>query len=474
MEREEPTTSHKGERVNSYTIKFKLEVIEFAENKSIGAAAVKYKVDRHSIRDWKRKKDALQELSKSVDNKKRKRLLGAGRKPLSDEMEEKVLEWIVERRTKMLRVSRKLIRKKAIIVYEDLKRTDPNRYDEKFEATNGWLYKFMKRNNLSLRRKTSVAQKDPDLLVAKIVSYILRVRRLRLKFLYQPADIIAFDETPIWADMVSDTTVDVVGKKTVSMKSTGHEKCRVTVGLAAKGDGTKLKPFIVFKGGKRDVEKMKKEYGNRCIIASSTNGWMDTDLTVSWTNTVLGQFNFKRRLLAWDTYECHLMPVVGASLKAKKIDTVLIPGGCTKYIQAPDVSWNKPFKAYCTEKYDEWLETVGIHQITDCRNMKPPPRSTIVNWILESWKELSPDLIRKSFKACALTSATDGTEDKEIHCFKEGQPCEAGLNMLKEQIELSNGNEANPFILDEDIDDAAPPETIIDENEEGDSDIDID
>ena len=68
---------------------------------------------------------------------------------------------------------------------------------------------------------------------------------------------------------------------------------------------------------------------------------------------------------------------------------------------------------------------------------------------------------------CALTSATDGTEDKEIHCFKEGQPCEAGLNMLKEQIELSNGNEANPFILVEDIDDAAPPETIIDENEEG-------
>ena len=42
------------------------------------------------------------------------------------------------------------------------------------------------------------------------------------------------------------------------MKTTGHEKCRVTAGLAAKGDGTNLKPFIVFKGGKRDVEKLKK------------------------------------------------------------------------------------------------------------------------------------------------------------------------------------------------------------------------
>ena len=110
------------------------------------------------------------------------------------------------------------------------------------------------------------------------------------------------------------------------------------------------------------------------------------------------------------------MPVVGASLKAKKIDTV-IPGGCTKYIQAPDVSWNKPFKAICTEKYDEWLETVGIHQGTDAGNLKPPPRSTIVNWILDSWSELPSKIIRKSFKACALTSATDGSEDKDIHCF---------------------------------------------------------
>ena len=58
------------------------------------------------------------------------------------------------------------------------------------------------------------------------------------------------------------------------------------------------------------ITLVKKECGNRCIIASSTNGWMNTDLTVSWTNTVLGQFNFKRRLLAWDTYECHLMPVI--------------------------------------------------------------------------------------------------------------------------------------------------------------------
>ena len=52
------------------------------------------------------------------------------------------------------------------------------------------------------------------------------------------------------------------------------------------------------------------------------------------------------------------------SFKTKKICTVLILVGCTKYIQAPDVNWNKPFKTICTEKYDKWLETVGIRQET--------------------------------------------------------------------------------------------------------------
>ena len=58
------------------------------------------------------------------------------------------------------------------------------------------------------------------------------------------------------------------------------------------------------------------------------------------------------------------MPDVFVSFKTKKIDTVLILVGCTKYIQAPDVNWNKPLKTICTEKYDKWFETVGIRQET--------------------------------------------------------------------------------------------------------------
>ena len=53
-------------------------------------------------------------------------------------------------------------------------------------------------------------------------------------------------------------------------------------------------------------------------------------------------------------------------------------------------------------KYDKWLAEEGINHETPSGNLKPPLRPTIVKWTLEAWCELTPDLIKKSFKACAL------------------------------------------------------------------------
>ena len=72
------------------------------------------------------------------------------------------------------------------------------------------------------------------------------------------------DETAVWNCMVSDTTVDKVGTKSVCLKTTGHEKVMVTVCLAAKADGTKLKPFIVFRGAKRETKSLDEEYKQVC------------------------------------------------------------------------------------------------------------------------------------------------------------------------------------------------------------------
>ena len=134
----------------------------------------------------------------------------------------------------------------------------------------------MRRNNLPLRRKTSIAQRDPEKRIAKLVSYVIQIRRMQKANNYQDAQIIAMDETPVWSDLVSQTTVDACGKKTITMKTTGHKKSRVSVCLAARADGTKLKPMIVFKGAVRERKFLSQKFKGQAVIASSPNGWMET------------------------------------------------------------------------------------------------------------------------------------------------------------------------------------------------------
>ena len=72
-------------------------------------------------------------------------------------------------------------------------------------------------------------------------------------------------------------------------------------------------------------------------MASSANGWINEELTLRWCNEILGQFSFRKRLLAWDSYEVHLTDNAKKVLAKSKIETVIVLGACTKYIQAPDV-----------------------------------------------------------------------------------------------------------------------------------------
>ena len=263
----------KKKKKSSYSTEYNLETIKFAkESKSIYSAAKKFNVDHKRIREWQSTKAKLQ----AADNK-RKCLDGGVRKPFAVGLEDELLEWIHERRSTGLQVSRAMILHKAQAIHEQ--KCKAWQVSPSFILSNGWVQKCMARNRLSERCRTTELQKDQDRLIDKLIAYILQIQRQQNRHSYSHSDIISMDQTAVWQYMLSSTTVDNVGEKSIRLKTTGHERSKVSVCLTAKADRIKLKPFIVFLGAKRETKQLNEEYKNRCYVASSVNGWMNEDLT---------------------------------------------------------------------------------------------------------------------------------------------------------------------------------------------------
>ena len=146
---------------------------------------------------------------------------------------------------------------------------------------------------------------------------------------------------------------------------------------------------------------------------------------------IVGSSMFGKRLLAWDSYRCHISDATKKQLKKLQIDTAVIPRGCTEFIQAPDVYCNAPFKDKARHFYENWM-LHGEKSYTKSGNMRAPSMEVYLKWIGNAWDQLSKDLIIKSFKGCRLTNNLDGSEDCKIHCFRSDSPIQTGQELLKQ------------------------------------------
>ena len=218
----------------SYDAAFKLKVVAYAEQNSNRGAGRKFSVDERRVREWRKQKEQLVSMPD-----KKKRLGTPGRKVLLPDMEEELAAWIEDQRSQHLPVTRTAIQMKAKELHQG---------SEEFGASRGWLEKFLHRYGFTLRRKTTVSQSLPECYISKVVAFIMKTRKMIHSEHFSPSLIGNMDETPLWLDIPGDTTVSRVGERTVSIRSTGYDKARFTVVLAAMADGRKIKPYVVLKG----------------------------------------------------------------------------------------------------------------------------------------------------------------------------------------------------------------------------------
>ncbi|KAJ4426521.1 hypothetical protein ANN_27335 [Periplaneta americana] len=256
--------------------------------------------------------------------------------------------------------------------------------------------------------------------IPAITGITRHVIELRQRHSYPLHQISNADETPVFWDMPSNMTVDNKGAKSISLRTTGNEKQRITVMLAVTADGGKLPPYVILKRKTMPKENLPKGLVIRC----QEKGWMTTELMVDWLATVWnrrpGALLCKRAMLVLDAFKGHLTPEVKKKITALKTDLVVIPGGMTSKLQVLDVVVNKPFKDHLRKQYSDWL-LEGSHAFTPPGNIKKPSVSLMCEWILSSWHTISPDSIIKGFKKCCVSNALDGSEDDVLWAESDEQ-----------------------------------------------------
>jgi len=172
------------------------------------------------------------------------RLKPGGRKSVSQEYDDILVEFIKEGRASDLAITSSEVIFKAIQIIPEFK-------DKSYNSLHYlWFKRFRTRNSYSIRRIIKVAQRLPKNVLENVREFLYKA--LKDNYEYNTdinANILAnVDETPIVMEPITGTTLEKIWEKTVKIKTFGKSKQRVSCILCIFANGRKAPPMLVFKG----------------------------------------------------------------------------------------------------------------------------------------------------------------------------------------------------------------------------------
>ena len=315
-------------------------VVHFLENNGNNkrGTAKEFDIQPKQVRDWSKNKEKLLATASHVIK------LHPGRPVKYPSLENDLFAWIDERRNNQNAVTRKMITNKAITLSRNQEFLEDCPDVTTFKFSSKWLDGFLTRYNLCNRRRTTVSQQLPSDLLEKQNVFLSYILYRRIQHDYPLKYIGNMDETPMFFDLPSNTTIDHKGTKTVTIRTTGHERSSFTVVLACMADGSKLPAVCIFK--LKNLPKEKFPHGIH--IRVNEKGWMNEHEMLWWIETVWtsrNPFGNPQSLLILDSFRGHTVSSVKNRLVEKNTNIAVIPGGCTSRLQPLDNAINKSFKS---------------------------------------------------------------------------------------------------------------------------------
>jgi hypothetical protein len=250
---------------------------------------------------------------------------------------------------------------------------------------------FLRAHLFVYQMGTHQLQRKPEEVAVEATDYMNLMRPLLVGPHRDRHFILNMDQTLVYFCMTRKRTLEVVGVKTVHIRTSTNDTKSATVAVTIAADGTVLPSVVVFKG-KHDGRIANREFGiypTTHHYHCQARAWMDERVMLAWVDEVLKPYvaNAPEHIipiLILDSYRCHMMALVVTKIQELGIEVKHIPGGCTSLCQPVDVGFNKPFKDRVRRQWLSWMIAEGvIHGTTST-----PTRRDVATWVDRAMAEM--------------------------------------------------------------------------------------
>jgi hypothetical protein len=262
--------------LNHYSYDFKVQFIECAKKHGLAEACLLKGVSFHTAKGWKKNYE-----KEGDEGLKDKRINNSA--PINKKLDEYLVDLIKQRRSKGLIVNTNILRKLALQAPFTIRSIS-------FQCSNGFISKFLKRNNLVRRRKTHAIQKWIDSTVEDISTYFNSLYKMSEDNNEIKPTFINIDESPIFFDMAPDSTFHPKGEKEIAVLSHSESKVRMSLLMAIASDGSMLNPMMLFVykysgKGTRDFPIKYEKYKNLTkpwMLRFNESGFTTSELIIEY------------------------------------------------------------------------------------------------------------------------------------------------------------------------------------------------
>jgi hypothetical protein len=388
-----------------YTNGAKLQMVlelnrNLAAGGSLRATAKYFGVQPKQLRDWRANTQRLVASSRS------KRGLASGRKSSIDHLRPQLEAWINGQRSLNMAVSYTSVMARA-------SQLDADFAEKGLSQRYQIVRRFCMSLGLSIRMATHQGQRKPEEVTEQAENWMLYARPIVSGPNVEKKFIINMDQTPVPFNLAPKRTLEKINSTTVGIRRSGNSTTRATAALAVCADGTKLKPFVIFKGtpNGRIARDELHTYpsSERIAFCCQQNAWMDDGQMLKWIEKVLKPFLEQKppeTEVVLDMYKVHISESTTAALAAIGVTAHIIPGGCTSLVQPVDVGINKPFKDRLRFQWWTWIIGQGIAGSI----IKNPSRREVADWIDRAWQSIPGDMVANSW----TSSDFNYFEDEEV------------------------------------------------------------